>query len=91
MADIKIRHAMSEAQLKELGVFDWPIWSKEKSCFPWTYAADESCYILEGEVTVTPARGNPVHIVPGDYLTFPKGLQCTWDIHQTIKKHYRFA
>ncbi|MDH5793723.1 MAG: cupin domain-containing protein [Candidatus Bathyarchaeota archaeon] len=27
----------------------------------------------------------------GDYVIFPKGLKCTWEIKKRIKKHYKFG
>jgi len=31
-----------------------------------------------------------VHIVPGDYVTFPQGLDCQWQVHSAVRKHYLF-
>jgi uncharacterized cupin superfamily protein len=88
--EIKVERNPDEARLKELGVRDWPIWTKEASEFPWEYDAEEVCYILEGEVTVTPDGGEPVHIRPGDLVRFPRGMTCTWKITRDIRKHYDF-
>ena len=30
-------------------------------------------------------------IKKGDFVTFPKGMKCTWTIHEGIKKHYSFG
>jgi hypothetical protein len=27
----------------------------------------------------------------GDYVVFPVGLKCTWEIKEKIKKHYNFG
>ena len=51
MATIEVKRVEREA-LEEMGVFDWPIWSKEASTFPWTYDERESAYVLEGRVRV---------------------------------------
>lgn len=90
MDQILIEHNPSEAKLDVMGIYGWPIWSKEVSVFPWTYDRQETCYILDGEVVVTPDGGEPVQIVAGDLVTFPKGMTCTWDIKEEIKKHYNF-
>jgi len=71
--------------------FNWPIWRKEVSKFPWSYDSTETCYFLDGQVTVTPDGGTPVTVGKGDLVTFPQGMSCTWDIHQDVKKHYNFA
>ncbi len=88
---IAIDHAPSFARLKELGVHDWPTWSCEVSEFPWTYDDHETCYLLEGEVVVTPEGGEPVHIGRGDLVTFPAGLSCSWRVLAPVRKHYRFG
>jgi uncharacterized cupin superfamily protein len=77
--------------LEKLGVFAWPIWSKEVSTFPWTYDSEETCYLLEGEVVVIPREGEPIHLKAGDLVTFPAGMSCTWQIRQAVRKHYVFA
>ncbi|MDB9313221.1 cupin domain-containing protein [Spirulina sp. CS-785/01] len=88
---IKVEHNPSEDRLKELGVLDWPIWEKDPSQFPWTYSESETCYLLAGEVTVTPDGGDPVTVEKGDLVTFPAGMSCTWDVKQAVKKHYSFG
>jgi len=79
-----------EATLEKLGVRAWPTWSKAISRFRWEYDTQEQCYLLEGEVTVTPEGGEQVTIRQGDLVTFPAGMRCEWDIHTPVFKHYRF-
>ncbi|NEO76488.1 MAG: cupin domain-containing protein [Moorea sp. SIO4G3] len=81
----------SQDHLDNLGVSDWPIWTKEVSEFPWTYDEQEICYLLEGEVVVTPDGGEPVQIAKGDLVTFPAGMSCTWKIISNVRKHYKFG
>ncbi len=90
MSEIRIESNPSGERLEALGVFDWPIWEKEASTFPWTYDGSETCYLLTGRVTVTPEDGPPVQLRAGDLVTFPAGLSCTWEIHEEVRKHYRF-
>lgn len=68
---------------------DKPIWSCEVSKFDWHYDETEVCLVLEGEVEVTTAI-EKVKFGVGDLVTFPKGLDCVWDVKKTIKKHYIF-
>lgn len=89
--DIKIERNPSQAALDSLNVASWPIWTKEVSEFPWEYTTPETCYILEGEVVVTPEGGEPVTIQSGDLVTFPAGLRCTWKVVRPIRKHYHFG
>ena len=90
MGKIKVEKNISEEQLQKMGVNTWPIWTKEVSEFPWSYDAQETCYILEGNVEVTSDDGEKFIIGKGDFVTFPKGLSCIWKITQNIKKHYHF-
>ena len=60
------------------------------SKFPWHYDSTESAYVLEGKVTVTPNDGEAVTFGKGDFVTFPAGMSCTWDVHEPIQKHFMF-
>lgn len=88
--DIKVEKNLSEQELQERGVFSWGIWENEESEFPWTYGSEEVCYLLEGEVEVTPDDGDTVKIKAGDFVTFASGLSCTWKISVPVKKHFSF-
>lgn len=81
---------LTDEQLKKMGVFTWPIWTKEASRFPWTYDSTEECYLLEGEVFVETKDGEKVTFGKGDFVSFPKGLSCTWEVKKPVKKHYNF-
>ena len=91
MSEIKVEKNPSPERLKELGVSDWPIWTKESSEFAWSYDDTETCYFLKGDVVVTPEGGEPVEVGAGDLVTFPKGMACTWKIREDVKKHYIFG
>jgi len=92
MADGKITvEKPSEKKLDEMGVRSWPVWTKEASTFDWFYDDKESCYLLEGEVTVTTADGETVRFGQGDFVVFPEGLDCTWEITKPVRKHYQFG
>jgi len=87
---VKIKIEQLEvSQLEEIGVFDWPIWEKDESKFDWYYDSQEKCFILEGEVDVI-TEFEQITIKAGDFVIFPKGLECVWDINSAIKKHYSF-
>lgn len=76
----------NEKQIAEL----WPIWEKEESTFPWEYDEQETCLILKGKAAVKCPEGT-VEFGEGDYVVFPQGLKCTWQIKEKIKKHYKFG
>ena len=79
----------NEETLKTMGTFGWPIWEKEISQFDWKYDQTEQCYILEGEAVIT-SKFERTIIKAGDFVEFPKGLECFWDIKKPIRKHYTF-
>ncbi|MBT8352317.1 MAG: cupin domain-containing protein [Deltaproteobacteria bacterium] len=91
MNKIKVERNLDEKRLQNDDIFNWPIWTKEISEFPWTYSSDETCYFLEGDVVVTPEGGDPVEMQKGDLVTFPQGMSCTWKIRQDVKKHYKLG
>lgn len=91
MSEINIERKPNHERLQELGISNWPIWTKEASEFPWTYDEQETCYFLEGDVVVTPDGGEPVQMGKGDFVTFPKGMSCTWKIKKNVRKHYQFG
>lgn len=90
MKEIIVEQKPGQKRLEQLGVFNWPIWTKEISEFPWSYDSQEICYFLAGAVVVTPDGGKPVSIGTGDLVTFPAGMTCTWKITSAVKKHYHF-
>ena len=90
MSNITIEHHPSEARLKELDVANWPTWEKEVSQFPFAYDETEIAYVLEGEIIVTPADGEPVRIVPGDLVSFHAGLDSQWEVVKPLRKHYSY-
>ena len=89
MSDIVIKH-LSDVELDNMGILNWPIWTCEVSEFPWKYDAEESCLILEGEVYVADGS-DTVQIKAGDFVIFPKGLSCVWKVTKPIRKHYQFG
>lgn len=89
MAEVKVEKLKKE-ELEKRGVFSWPIWEKEVSRFDWRYDSVEQCYLLEGKVTVTSKGGKNISFGKGDFVTFPKGLSCVWDITSPVRKHYNF-
>jgi len=90
MDEIKIEKNPSPERLRDMGVLEWPIWTKEASTFPWTYDGAETCYFLEGDVIVTPAGGESIRVGKGDLVTFPDGMSCTWEVRKAVRKHFTF-
>ena len=66
-----------------------PTWSCGVSEFDWHYDSEEICILIEGEVTVS-YDGGSVSFGAGDYVEFPEGLSCVWNVSKAVKKHYEF-
>jgi len=80
----------SREEVEKRGISDWPIWEKGVSRFDWYYDSTEECYLLEGSVEVITKDGDTVYFGKGDFVTFPQGLSCTWNIKKPVRKHYNF-
>ena len=81
---------LTDDEIKDKGIRSWPIWEKEASMFDWFYGDTEECLLLEGRVIVETDEGS-IEFRKGDFVTFPKGLSCVWDIKEDVKKHYNFS
>ncbi len=68
----------------------WPVWECEPSKFDWTYTQTETCLVIEGKVTVSDGADS-ISFTAGDYVIFPEGLECTWDVTEAVKKYYSFS
>jgi uncharacterized cupin superfamily protein len=86
--EIKIEKLTPE-QIKERGIKQWPVWEKEISVFDWYYDSCEQCLFLQGKVIVKTEKES-VEIKTGDFVTFPQGLRCVWEVIEPVRKHYRF-
>ncbi|KAL7494886.1 hypothetical protein ACHAWT_003461 [Skeletonema menzelii] len=92
MSEIEVVSQPDKDFLDKKGVFNWGTWGCGVSKFPWTYDQNESCYLLAGKVTVTPDDKSlkPATFGKGDFVTFPAGMSCTWDVSETVEKHFMF-
>ncbi|MFC1781453.1 cupin domain-containing protein [Planctomycetota bacterium] len=68
----------------------WPTWECAPSTFEWIYTEKETCLLIEGKVTVSDGTDS-VSFGPGDFVVFPEGLECTWTVHEGVKKFYNFG
>ncbi len=90
MGKVKIEKPSKE-KLQQLGVDNWPTWESGVKKFDWQYNDNEVFYVLEGKVRVVTTEGEEVEFGKGDLVTFPKGVKCTWDVKEKIRKHYNFG
>jgi len=87
--NIKIEK-LDKSDIQKRNITAWPIWEKEVSSFDWHYDSTEECLLLEGDVEVKLPDGEVVHFGSGDFVTFPKGLSCQWNVKSPVRKHYNF-
>lgn len=87
---IQVNRNPNDEYLAKLGCKKWPTWGCKISKFPWTYETTEQSYITKGKVIVTSNDGESVTIEAGDFVVFPEGLSCTWNVIEPIEKHYNF-
>ncbi len=88
MAKIKTKD-MTLQEAKELGIDNWSIWECQPSTFDWHYDEQETAYVFEGDVIVT-AGDEKVHITGDMLVSFPKGMDCTWEVRKAVRKAYAF-
>ncbi|RKD31951.1 cupin domain-containing protein [Thermohalobacter berrensis] len=88
MDKIKTRK-LSLEEAKKLGIDSWDTWECEPDTFDWEYAEQETAYVFEGDVIVKTGE-QTVHITGGMLVSFPKGLKCTWEVREKIRKVYTF-
>lgn len=92
MLPIMVEENPSAERLAALGTDRWELWSCEISAFDWDYGQREVCYLLEGQVVVTPSDdGAPIEIKAGDLVVFPAGSSCHWDVLKAVRKRYRLG
>jgi len=60
------------------------VWTCEVSEFDWYYDKEEICLIIEGEVTIK-YGSKSVSFAEGDYVVFPKGLLCVWNVKSRVR------
>ena len=89
MSKIIVEKNPAQSRLDALNVKKWATWQKEVSVFPWTFPEQEIAYILEGECVITPTGGAPVSFGKGDLVTFPAGMEASWEVKQPLHKHYK--
>ncbi|HOX54130.1 MAG: cupin domain-containing protein [Candidatus Omnitrophica bacterium] len=95
MSEIQVQK-LDKNKMKQLNIPEtakntgvWSVWECEPSTFDWQYSDQEICYIYEGKVTVKTPKGD-TRFQAGDLVIFPKGLKCQWQVHDKVRKVYKF-
>ena len=81
---------LTEDDIIKQNIRSWPIWTCGVSEFDWEYSEKESCLLLEGDVEVI-SDFETVKFSAGDYVIFPRGLKCRWNVTKPVRKHYSFS
>ena len=81
---------ITEDEIIKQNIRSWPVWSCGVSEFDWEYSEKESCLLLEGDVEVI-SDFETVKFSAGDYVIFPRGLKCRWNVTKPVRKHYSFS
>jgi len=81
----------SASTIIQYGIKSWPIWECEPSKFQWNYDDKEICLIIKGQAKISTKNGDIYFIKAGDLVEFPAGLNCEWEVTNSIKKHYRLG
>jgi len=77
-------------ELEKNGIKSWPIWEKEVSKFDWFYEEREQFYLIEGKVKIK-TENNEYEISAGSFVTCSKGLACSWEVIEPVRKYYNFG
>lgn len=88
--EVKIRK-LSDEELKNLGVEDWPIWRREVSEFDWYYDTNEDFYVLEGEVEVTTDGGKTYRFGEGGFCHLSKRDEMHLESFEAHKKEIQIV
>ena len=87
---IFIESPCSASTIIKYGIKNWPIWECKPSNFNWFCEEKEICLLIEGEANIKTSTDS-YKLNSGDLVIFPAGLECSWEIYKTIKKHYRLG
>ena len=88
---ILIKSPCSASVIIQYGIKNWPIGEYEPSIFQYKYNEKEICLIIEGQAIIKSLEGATYNIKSGDFIAFPAGFSCEWEIIRKIKKHYRLG
>ncbi|HEC75109.1 MAG TPA: cupin domain-containing protein [Methylophaga aminisulfidivorans] len=63
-------------------------WEATPGTYHATYAAWEFVHIISGKAIVTPEGGEPITLTAGEAMLFEKDFIGTWEIQETVLKHF---
>jgi uncharacterized protein len=72
------------------GRFSSGIWESKPGKWRCVFTENEFCQILSGILVVTGDDGQTATYRAGDAFVSPAGFTGTWDVIETVRKHYAF-
>ncbi len=78
---------LSDREMEELDPAAWPVTTIEIARYSRHYDQTEEYLILQGEVELETDNG-PMKFGPGDFVTFPEGTSCVWDVKEPVVAHH---
>ena len=70
------------------GKFSFGWWESQAGTWDVSFSEDETCELLEGEVTITDSNGDSRSFEAGQIICMPAGFTGTWTVPKYIKKIY---
>ena len=68
------------------------IWEATPGTYHETYSAYEFVHIIKGVIKITPDDGTPARIVKaGDTFIVESNFKGTWEIQESVLKHFDFV
>lgn len=65
-------------------------WTCTPGTFRVAYDKWEFCHLISGSCVITPDGGAPVTLRPGDGFILEAGFTGTWEVLETMSKHFVF-
>jgi uncharacterized protein len=62
------------------------VWECTPGRFKWHYSKEEVLFIIAGHAVLTNERGEEREFGPGDTVSFPAGVSCTWLVKDRVRK-----
>lgn len=72
------------------GRFHSGVWESQPGKWRCVFTESEFCQILKGVLIVTGDDGQTVTYKAGDAFVSPAGFTGTWEVVETVRKHYAF-
>ncbi len=88
--ELLVERSIDDERKQELGLENWPVWSREVSKFDWSYSSTETGFLIKGELILHLSGKKTVELSAGDLVQFPAGLDCSWEILADLEKFYSF-